>query len=136
MAIRNAKPVRFTPKGLCDAFDATDAFAGACQLLSNLVFDQGNPEIIVARPGVGSAATTFGGFASPTYVSVHTVIGTVAYGMVSTARNPGFDEPFAFNLLTSSFITISGVTSANVPSSPATSGAWAPRRWRSWEPRS
>ncbi|MET3216091.1 UNVERIFIED_ORG: hypothetical protein ABIC48_003860 [Burkholderia territorii] len=126
MAIRNAKPVRFTPKGLCDAFDATDAFAGACQLLSNLVFDQGNPEIIVARPGVGSAATTFGGFASPTYVSVHTVIGTVAYGMVSTARNPGFDEPFAFNLLTSSFITISGVTSANVPSSPATSGAWTP----------
>ncbi|QTO49467.1 hypothetical protein [Burkholderia latens] len=126
MAIRNAKPVRFTPKGLCDAFDATDAFAGACQLLTNLVFDQGNPELIVARPGVGAAATTFGGFNTPTYVSVHTVIGTVAYGMVSTARNPGFDEPFAFNLLTSSFITISGVTSSNVPASPATSGAWTP----------
>ncbi|MCA8203200.1 hypothetical protein LGM71_19290 [Burkholderia sp. AU33545] len=126
MAIRNAKPVRFTPKGLCDAFDATDAFAGACQLLSNLVFDQGNPEIIVARPGVGAAATTFSGFTTPTFVSVYTVIGTVAYGMVSTARNPGFDEPFAFNLLTSSFTTISGVTSGNVPASPATSGAWTP----------
>jgi hypothetical protein len=126
MAIRNAKPVRFTPKGLCDAFDATDAFAGACQLLTNLVFDQGNPELIVARPGVGAAATTFSGFNSPTYVSVHTVIGTVAYGMVSTARNPGFDEPFAFNLLTSSFITISGVTAGNVPASPATTGAWTP----------
>jgi len=126
MAIRNAKPVRFTPKGLCDAFDATDAFAGACQLLSNLVFDQGNPEIIVARPGVGSAATTFGGFTSPTFVSVYTVIGNVAYGMVSTSRNPGFDEPFAYNLATNAFITISGVTSSNVPTSPGTSGAWTP----------
>ncbi|QVN18762.1 hypothetical protein [Burkholderia pyrrocinia] len=126
MAIRNAKPVRFTPKGLCDAFDATDAFAGACQLLTNLVFDQGNPELIVARPGVGAAATTFSGFTTPTFVSVHTVVGNVAYGMVSTARTAGFDEPFAFNLLTSSFITISGVTSANVPASPATSGAWTP----------
>ncbi|HHX4053948.1 MAG: hypothetical protein ACN6QT_36445 [Burkholderia contaminans] len=126
MAIRNAKPVRFTPKGLCDAFDATDAFAGACQLLSNLVFDQGNPEIVVGRPGVGNAATTFSGFTSPTFVSVHTVIGNVAYGMVSTGRNPGFDEPFAYNLATNTFTTISGVTAGNVPSSPSTSGAWTP----------
>ncbi|PXX15850.1 hypothetical protein C7399_109185 [Paraburkholderia tropica] len=126
MAIRNAKPVRFTPKGLCDAFDATDAFAGACQLLTNLVFDQGNPEIIVARPGVGNAATSFGSFTSPTFVSVAIVIGNVAYGMVSSGRNPGFDEPFAYNLATNTFITISGVTSANVPASPSTSGIWTP----------
>ena len=126
MAIRNGYPARFTPKGLCDAFDATDAFAGACQTLSNLVFDQGNPEIVVSRPGVGTALTSFGSFTAPTFVSVHIVIGTVVYGMVSTARNPGFDEPFAFNLLTNTFITISGVTGANVPSSPATSGAWTP----------
>ncbi|RQN37368.1 hypothetical protein [Paraburkholderia tropica] len=126
MAIRNAKPVRFTPKGLCDAFDATDAFSGACELLQNLVFDQGNPEIIVARPGVGTAATTFSSFNTPTFVSVFIVIGTIAYGMVSTARNPGYDEPFAYNLLTNSFITISGVTSSNVPASPSTSGAWTP----------
>lgn len=126
MAIRNAKPVRFTPKGLCDAFDATDAFPGACQLLSNLIFDQGNPEIVVARPGVGAAATTFAGFSTPTFVSVHIVIGNIAYGMVSTARNPGFDEPFAYNLVSNAFIAISGVTSSNVPSSPLTSGAWTP----------
>ncbi|KVE04188.1 hypothetical protein WI91_14015 [Burkholderia vietnamiensis] len=126
MAIRNAKPVRFTPKGLCDAFDATDAFPGACQLLTNLVFDQGNPEIVVARPGVGSAATSFGSFTTPTFVSVFIVIGTIAYGMVSTARNPGFDEPFAYNLLTNSFVTITGVTAGNVPSSPSTSGPWTP----------
>ncbi|MHB9838516.1 hypothetical protein Q8F57_027180 [Paraburkholderia terrae] len=126
MAIRNAKPVRFTPKGLCDAFDATDAFAGACQLLTNLVFDQGNPELMVARPGVGPAETTFSGFTTPTYVSVYIVIGVVAYGMVSSGRNAGHDEPFAYNILTNSFVTISGVTSGNTPTSPATSGPWTP----------
>lgn len=126
MAIRNGKPVRFTPKGLCDAYDATDAFAGACRLLTNLVFDQGNPEIIVARPGVGNAQTTFSGFTAPTFVSVFITIGVIAYGMVSSGRNAGHDEPFAFNLLTSSFVTISGVTAGNTPSSPATSGPWTP----------
>lgn len=126
MAIRNGKPVQFTPKGLCDAFDASQAFAGACQLLSNLVFDQANPEVIVARPGVGAAATTFSSFNTPTFVSVFAVVGNVVYGMVSSARNPGFDEPFAYNIATNTFITISGVTSSNVPASPATSGAWTP----------
>src|SRR5215469_14721550 len=116
MGIANSYPVKFTPKGLCDAFDASDAFPGACQALTNLVFDQGNPELVVPRPGVGAALTTFGGFTSPTFVSVFIVIGVVAYGMVSTGRNPGFDEPFAYNVLTNSFITISGVTAGNVPS--------------------
>lgn len=126
MPIRNATPVRFTAKGICDAFDATDAFAGACALLTNLVFDQANPEVVVSRPGVGAPATSFAGFTSPTFVSVHAVIGTVAYGMVSTARNPSHDEPFAFDLVGGVFITISGVTAGNTPTSPATTGAWTP----------
>ncbi|MFB9123289.1 hypothetical protein E2553_00265 [Paraburkholderia dipogonis] len=126
MAIRNGKPVQFTPKGLCDAFDSSQAFPGACQLLTNLVFDQANPELVVSRPGVGAAATTFSSFTTPTFVSVYIVIGVVAYGMVSSGRNAGKDEPFAYNILTNTFITISGVTSANTPTSPATSGAWTP----------
>lgn len=126
MGIAKSYPVRFTPKGLADALDATDAFPGACTALANLVFDQGNPELIVPRPGVGTALTTFSGFTSPTFVSVYIVLGTIVYGMLSSGRNAGFDEPFAYNLLTNSFITISGVTSSNVPASPATSGAWTP----------
>lgn len=126
MAIRNGKPVQFTPKGLCDAFDSSQAFPGACQLLTNLVFDQANPELVVSRPGVGAAATTFSSFTTPTFVSVYIVIGNVAYGMVSSARNAGNDEPFAYNIATNTFITISGVTSGNTPTSPATSGAWVP----------
>ncbi|MFT4068929.1 hypothetical protein [Paraburkholderia sp.] len=126
MAIRNGKPVQFTPKGLCDAFDASQAFPGACQLLSNLVFDQANPELVVSRPGVGTAVTTFSSFTSPTFVSVYTLIGNVVYGMVSSARNAGHDEPFAYNIATNTFITISGVTAANTPTSPSTSGPWTP----------
>jgi hypothetical protein len=126
MAIRNGQPVRFTPKGICDAFDATDAFPGACSQLQNLVFDQGNPEIVVSRPGVGNPLTSFGSFTTPTFVSVHIVIGTVVYGMVSTARNANHDEPFAYDTATNSFITISGVTAANTPLSPSTTGPWTP----------
>ncbi len=126
MAIRRAYPVRFTPKGICDAFDSTDTFPGACARLQDLVFDQGNPEIVVSRPGVGTALTTFGSFTTPTFVSVHIAVGTVVYGMVSTGRNPGKDEPFAFDTASNTFITISGVTGANTPTSPATSGSWTP----------
>lgn len=126
MGIAKSYPVRFTPKGLCDALDSTDAFPGACVALTNLVFDQGNPELVIPRPGVGTALTTFSSFTSATFVSVYIVVGTMVYGMVSTGRNAGSDEPFAFNLLTNSFVTISGVTSGNVPSSPSTSGAWTP----------
>lgn len=53
------RPVRFTARGLVDAFDATDKFPGACLSLSNLVFDQSNPEIMVSRPGV-STLVSFG----------------------------------------------------------------------------
>ena len=128
MAIRNGQPVRFTPKGLCDAFDATDAFPGASALLQNLIFDQANPELVVSRPGVGAPSANFttAGFANPTFVSVMAVIGTVAYGMVSTSRTAGHDEPFAFDLVGGIFINVSGVSGANVPTSPATSGAWTP----------
>lgn len=126
MAIRNGRPVRFTPKGICDSFDATDAFPGACAMLSNLIFDQGNPEVVVSRPGVGTPRTSFGSFTTPTFVSVFVTIGSVVYGMVSTARNAGHDEPFAFDLNAGTFITISGVTAGNTPTSPATTGAWTP----------
>jgi len=126
MAIRNGQPVRFTAKGICDAFDATDAFPGACALLSNLIFDQGNPEIVVSRPGVGTPKTSFASFTSPTFVSGFITIGSVVYGMVSTGRNAGHDEPFAYDLNAGTFITISGVTAGNTPTSPATSGPWTP----------
>ena len=127
MPLAKAHPVSFTPKGLSDAYDATQAFPGACRYLQNLVFDQSNPELVNCRPGV-VALTSFGGFTSPTFVTCFIAIGNVVYGMVSTGRTVGFDEPFAYNALTNAFITVSGVTGGNVPTSPSASAttAWTP----------
>lgn len=125
MGIRNGKPVRFTPQGICDAFDSTSAFQGACESLQNLVFDQGNPELVVSRPGVVQM-TNFPGFTTPTYVSVFIALGTMIYGMVSSGLATGHDQPFAYNILTNSFVAISGISPTTTPVSPATSGAWVP----------
>jgi hypothetical protein len=46
--------------------------------------------------------------------------------MVSTTRNLGKDEPFLYDIPSATFIALSGVTAANTPTSPATSGPWNP----------
>ena len=129
MAIADSHPVRFTPRGLADAYDSTDVFPGACRKLANLVFDQSNPEIVVARPGVGSAFSSFAGFTTPGFVSVQLTIGQYIFGMVATGLTAGKDQPFCYNIQSGSFITISGVTAGNSegrPTSPSQTGAWTP----------
>ena len=129
MAIPQTLPLRFTPRGLVDAFDATDVFPGACRTLANLVFDQSNPEIVIARPGLGPALTSFAGFTSPGFVSLQVTIGTRVYGMVATGLTAGVDQPFCYDLATSAFVTVTGCTAGNAegrPTSPATTGAWNP----------
>jgi hypothetical protein len=125
MGSRKEYPVPFVPKGLTDAWEATDAFAGACLLLQNLIFDQTHASILTARPGVVKE-TSFATFTTPTGVTVYKVLGNVVYGMVSTARNAGKDEPFAYDMAAHAFIVISGVTNANTPTTQATSGDWTP----------
>lgn len=125
MPLRKAQPIRFSAKGLSDAYDSTDAFEGACRSLQNLVFDPSNPEIVSCRPGV-VALTSFGSFNTPTFVTGYISIGSVIYGMVSTGLTPGYDQPFAYDVLATTFISISGITSGNVPLSPPTTGAWTP----------
>jgi len=124
--IRDAQPLSFSPHGLTDAFDESDSFPGACRQLTNLIFDSGNPDQVVARPGVGAALTNFAGFTTPGFISIQAVIGTMVYGMVATGRTAGFDEPFAYNLVSSAFVTISGITGGNVPTSPPSTGVWTP----------
>src|SRR6266850_3442288 len=125
MALRNALPIRFTARGLSDAFDATDTFLGACRDLNNLLFDRDNPEVLVPRPGV-TPITSFPGFNTPGFISMHNVVEPRVYGTIATARNGGKDEPFCYDNLAGAFVTINGVTNANSPSSPASAGAWTP----------
>lgn len=119
--------MRFTPKGLADAFDATDAFPGACLNLGNVIFDTSNPELTVPRPGVTELyqLTTLG-FANAGFVSVFGVSGSRIFGMVASSRNPGQDEPFCIDIATGAAVAIAGVTAANTPLSPASSGEWIP----------
>jgi hypothetical protein len=128
MAINKSSPIKFTPTGLVDAFDASLKFPGACRTLQNLIFDQSNPELVVSRPGVllGADLRAAGIYASPTFISIQQTIGNRTYGMVATQRFPGNDEPFCYDWVAKTFIPISGVTAANTPASPDTQGDWTP----------
>lgn len=125
MSIRNSTPALFTPNGLSDATDQSSSFPGSCQIISNLIFDRNNRGQIIGRPGVVQA-TSFTGFTLPGVVSVAISIGTLIYGMVASQRNPGFDEPFCYDTVANAFITVSGVTAANVPLTQVTTGDWTP----------
>jgi hypothetical protein len=125
MSIRNGVPLHFSPHGVCDAVDATNVQDGAMAALTNLIPDPSTANLFQCRPA-STLETNFNGFQNPGFISVMEVFGNVAYGLIATARNPGHDEPFAFNLVTKTFSPISGVTAANTPASPITTGDWTP----------
>jgi hypothetical protein len=126
MGIPKSFPMKFVPKGLVDAFDASEKFPGACRQLSDLVFDPSNPEIVYCRPGVVSIAQfSSAGFNAPTNVTLMGAVGPYVFGFVTTQRFPGFDEPFMFNT-NGTFITVANVLATNVPATQSTLGDWTP----------
>lgn len=125
MPIRKARALPWPVKGCSDALDGTDAFKGAMQLLANLVPDPTTDHMFVPR-AAANQFTDFVSFNTPTGVTGGLVIGDLVYGMVSTARNAGKDEPFVYNLVTNAFITVNGITNGNTPSTQATTGDWTP----------
>ena len=129
--IQGASVLIFAPSTTSDAVSTNepgaDNPAGCCQLITNLIPDRATPKFYAPRPAsIAGINFTTGGFNTPGVVSVALQLGTYIYGMIGTARNVGYDEPFCYNTATSSFITVSGVTSSNVPPTPATSGDWTP----------
>ncbi len=125
MGLRNSKATTFRAVGLSDTVDGTNAFPGAMQSLSNLIPAQDTNDAFVCRPA-SVKVSSFAGFSTPGFVSASLVVGNIEYGMVASALHAGKDQPYAYNLLTNIFETITGVTAANVPTSPATSGDWVP----------
>lgn len=125
MAIRNAIPVSFIPSGLTDAIDQESAFPGACQSLQNLTFDRQNRGAVIPRPGV-TVGSSFPGFNTPGIISAMIDVGPRIYGLIGSSRNPGFDEPFCFDTAANAFITVGGILSSNIPTTPASSGTWTP----------
>lgn len=122
---RNSHPLDWFPKGLSDTLDASQTFSGAMNSLQNLIPDPSTPQLWQCRPAA-IQKTNFGSFTTPGFISALKVIGNVAYGMIASGRNAGKDEPFAYDLNAGSFITISSITNANTPTSPASIGAWTP----------
>lgn len=128
MPIRNSTPIKIVPRGLSDANDGTNAFPGAMKTLRNLIPDHANAGVFVPRPAA-IEETDFTGTNAPPgpgFVSAELVIGDIAYGMIASSLNPGFDQPFARDVITGAFLPVSGITAGNVPASPPTSGPWTP----------
>lgn len=139
MSLRRTTPLPFTPRGLSDTLDGSNVFAGAMSLLQNLIPDPSTRGLWQCRPASSlliNMGLTGGGFStgfSPGFqvagvpmaglVSCLKVIGNIAFGMVAGAA--GKDVPFAYNLTTNALIPITG-SASNLPTSPASTGAWIP----------
>jgi hypothetical protein len=125
MGRRNARPLTIRPKGLSDAIDGSNAFKGAMQLLQNLVPSASTAQVFVPRPA-SVELTDFAGFTVPAGITALLVIGTRAYGMISSSQYPGRDQPFCYDIVAGAFVAISGQSSASLPSTQPTTGDWQP----------
>lgn len=125
MSFIGSKPIRFRPRSLADTLDESNAQPGACMALQNLIPDPATLSCLECRP----AATTeynFSDFMTPGIVSAAWVIGSRVYGLIATGKNAGHDEPFVYDTQAEAFVAVSGVTAANTPLTPASTGAWTP----------
>lgn len=111
--------------GASDTLDSGDTFSGAMGSLQNLIPDPTTKGLWQCRPAAINV-TSYVGYTTPAFISTLHIVGNLAYGLIASGRNAGHDEPFCFNLATSTFVTVSGITNGNTPTSPATSGAWTP----------
>ena len=125
MPIRDVQPMPFVPAGLSDSLDGNMSKKGGMLSCSNLMPSITTPGMFIPRPAA-FVLTNFPGFTTPGYVSCMLQVGTRVWGMLATGRNAGHDEPFCYDTATGTFVPISGITSGNTPTSPATSGAWTP----------
>lgn len=127
MSLRNATPVKFSPSGVSDTLDGSNVFPGAMAQLTNMIPDPSTKNLWECRPAsIKDADFATAGFSSPGQISCQIVLGTKIYGMIASTLNAGHDQPFAYDLVSGTFSTITGITSGNTPLTPSSTGAWAP----------
>lgn len=126
MPLRNGEPFNYKAHSCTDTLDAalTDP-KGAMIALTNLIADPSTKDLWQCRPA-WTLLTDFSTFNTPGFISCYYVYGNLVFGLIASAKNPGFDEPFCFNLTTNAFVAITGATSGNVPTSPPATGNWQP----------
>jgi len=125
MGMRNPQVYSWLPAGLSDNRESLTNTIGDCRVVKNLIHDPTSKGVLAPRPA-SVLLTSFAGFTTPGVVSGLYTIGSRVYGLIASGRNAGKDEPFCYDTATSSFVTISGITSANSPNTPATTGNWVP----------
>lgn len=126
MPIRNATPISWRARGLTDADDGTDAFDGAMKTLQNVIPDPSTARAWVPRPASIEKTDFTGGPPDAGVLSARLIVGDIEYGLVPSSTNPGFDEPYAYDLANDAFLVVAGILAGNVPQSPPTSGDWVP----------
>jgi hypothetical protein len=125
VALRDARNVVFVPAGVTDSLDGTNAPPGSMRVLQNLVPSYGTRGVYTPRPA-GTTAINFASINPNGIVSALVVVGTRAYGWVSSLTYPGKDQPFCYDLVNQNFVTLAGVTSALLPLTQASTGDWVP----------
>jgi hypothetical protein len=124
VAIRNATPWQFRPRGVSDTADEGLAFPGAMSALTDVVPAPDTNDAWVPRPA-SVQLTSLPGL-TPDFITGYLVVGDLLYGLVAPLNGNGHDTPFVYNLATGTFLTVDGILLANQPLSPPKTGAWTP----------
>jgi hypothetical protein len=125
MPLRNGKPLTIRPTTVCDSQDLTNGPDGGMLSLVNLIPAPTTDKVWVPRPAA-QVKSIFVGITGAGFGSGELIVGNIAYGMIASSLNPGFDQPFAVDLTTGSPLPVAGITANNVPVSPPTTGDWVP----------
>lgn len=131
MATPGEQSIRFKPRSVADTVSGDNSPPGSCTALTNLIPDPSTPNCFICRPANTVAVDFSAWIAAPGTVGDVTAgyqVGDIIYGMVGITSGAfaGKDYPFAFNVATSAFLTVSGTIAGKVPNSQATAGAWIP----------
>jgi len=113
MPLRNARPLRWVPKGVSDTLDGTNTFSGAMAQLKNLIPHPTTMGLYIPRPALRALDWT-GGPSGDISVLMHT--GGQAYFMASDGSK---DLPYCYDIVGEVFIAITN----------AAAGADKPDAW-------
>lgn len=125
MALRE-RNFRFAPRSVTDALDGGEVAPGGMSVAQDLIFDPSNPGCLECRPAAVETYD-FSDITDAGVISASYVVGDIIYGMVESSLEPGYDQPFAYNLVTNMFVTTTGTQDATtLPQTQSTSGDWTP----------
>lgn len=124
-------PLHYQAISGSDSIDSTTDFPGAMSRLKNLIPMPETKNYWICRPAMAEEITqaefVAAGFTGAGFISASLVVGDRLYGMIAaTQHGAGLDVPFVYDLAGSAFVTLTGAAAANLPTAPATSGAWVP----------